>query len=192
MNKRILVFALILTLVFSTLTAFGVGNGPNYNGNETIKASRITSHEDMARQLERYARQSDLIEVEVIGQSVKGRDLFLVKFGEYDESKPTVLYLTQQHGNEVLVTEGALNLIRNLSANSRENRELAEKINILFVPRINPDGGAGDVNFDISNHLAGGIATRANAKGVDLNRDHVPHLRTQPETLALHENVWQQ
>ena len=190
MNKKIMVFALIAAMLLSTLTAFGVGSGPNYNGNERIKDSRVTSHEDMTTQLERYARQSDLLELEVIGQSVKGRDLFLVKFGDYDESKPTVLYLTQQHGNEVMATEGALNVIRNLSANSRKNRELAENINILFVPRINPDGGAGDVNFDISHYVGGGLATRVNADGLDLNRDH--NTLATPEIKALHENVLQQ
>ncbi len=189
MNKKMIVFVLIATLVLSTLTAFGVGKGPNYNGNETIKGERFISHEEMTTQLERYARQSDRIELEVIGQSVKGRDLFLVKFGEYDESKPTVLYLTQQHGNEVIPTEGVMNVLRNLSGNSKEVRELADKVNVLFVPMINPDGGCGDVNFDISHYVGGGLATRANANGFDLNRDH--NALTQPETRALHENVLQ-
>lgn len=165
-----------------------VGKGPNYNGNETMKNERLTSHEDLVKLIERSAARSPYMEAEVIGESVKGREIYLVKFGNNPEN-PTILFLTQQHGNETLITEAALNVIRNLSNNSRENRELADQVNIFFVPRLNPDGAAGDVDFDISNHIGGGQSTRANANGVDLNRDHTD--LEQPETQALHFEVLQ-
>ncbi|PTL37593.1 M14 family zinc carboxypeptidase [Alkalicoccus saliphilus] len=186
--KKILFTALVFLMAFSAfmLPAGAVGKGPNYNGNETIKDERLTSHEDLMQQVERAAERSESIELEIIGESVKGRDLPLVKFGN-DEDNPTILFLTQQHGNEVLITEAALNVIKNLATNSRQNRELAEEVNIFFVPRLNPDGAAGDVNFDISDHVGGGLATRANAENVDLNRDH--NTQEQPETQALHDNV---
>lgn len=181
---------LLVSLLAGPLAAFAA-SGPNFNGNETINNSRLTSQEDMAAMLMDFDKKSPLIEVEVIGQPVRGRDLFLVKFGNYDPAKPTVLYLTQQHGNEVLATEAALEVIKKLSTNARKVRELAEKVNVFFVPRINPDGAAGDVNYDISHYYGGGLAARTNYNGVDLNRDHEPHLRTQPETQALHYNVLQ-
>ncbi|MDQ0253084.1 murein tripeptide amidase MpaA [Evansella vedderi] len=188
--KKLLMIALAILLISSmfVLPVGAVGEGPNYNGNETIKNERLTSHEDLVKQIERAAERSPNMEAEVIGQSVKGRDLYLVKFGNNPDN-PTILFLTQQHGNEQLVTESALNVIQKLSTNSRQNRELADQVNVFFVPRINPDGAIGDVDFDISDHIAGGTSTRANANGVDLNRDHTN--LTQPENQALHYNVLQ-
>ncbi|WP_147805206.1 M14 family zinc carboxypeptidase [Alkalicoccus halolimnae] len=176
----------LLTLSIFSLPAGAVGNGPNYNGNETIKGERLTSNEDLLADVQRAAERSDSIELEIIGQSVKGRDIPLVKFGNNPDN-PTILFLTQQHGNEVLITEGALNVIKNLSNNNKHNRGLAEEVNVFFVPRLNPDGAVGDVDFDISDHVAGGIATRTNANNIDLNRDH--NTLEQPETYALHNNV---
>ncbi|WP_407081101.1 M14 family zinc carboxypeptidase [Evansella halocellulosilytica] len=192
MKKTItLVLSFILLLSFAILPAQtgAVGEGPNYNGNETIKNERLASYEDMVDQLERAASRSQHIELEVFGQSVQERDLHLVKFGNNPDN-PTILFLTQQHGNEALVTEAALNVIRDLSNNKKANRELADEVNVLFVPRLNVDGAEGDVNFDISHYVGGGQATRLNANGVDLNRDHVDRL--EPETYALHTNVLQQ
>lgn len=186
--KKSLIAMLVFLLAFPVFgsSAGAVGQGPNYNGNETVKGERLTSQEDLLAEVHRAADRSQFIETEIIGQSVQGRDIPLVKFGTNPDS-PTILFLTQQHGNEVMTTEATLNVIKGLSNNSKHNRELAEEINIFFLPRLNPDGAVGDVNFDTSDHLAGGIATRANANNVDLNRDH--NTLSQPETLALHNNV---
>jgi uncharacterized protein len=58
--------------------------------------------------------------LEVIGQTVKGRDLFLVEYMSVPDN-PTIFYLAQQPGNEALTTEGALNILRN-------KRAIGEKI----------------------------------------------------------------
>lgn len=182
----LLIVALVTTMVFSQL-AFAVGEGPLYKGNETINNSRITTYDEMVELLKDYDEKSDLISLQVFGQTVKGRDLYLVKFGDMNPNKPTVLFLTQQHGNEVLSTEAALDVIKNLSANSKNSKDLARKINVLFIPKYNADGGEADVNFPLENYYGGGLATRYNANRIDLNRDHTD--RTQPETQALHNEV---
>ncbi|MBN9654887.1 carboxypeptidase [Halobacillus sp. GSS1] len=163
-------------------------NGPNYNGNETIKNERLHSYEEMADFLHKLDQRSEALELEVYGQSVKGRDLYLAKFGTMDEDKPTVLFLTQQHGNETLTTEGALQVIKYLTSNGKSVENILENVNILIAPRLNVDGAEGDVNFSLDDYVSG-THTRYNANGVDLNRDHVD--REQPETKALHEEVLQ-
>ncbi|MET3576587.1 murein tripeptide amidase MpaA [Bhargavaea ullalensis] len=163
-----------------------VGNGPGYGGNETINTSILTSHSEMAAFLRKQeAKQKDM-QLEVIGQSMKGRDLFLVKYMKNPDN-PTILFLTQQHGNEALTTEGALDFIKSLGTGKMKG--VTDNVNILIVPRLNPDGAAGDVNFSLDDYVASGDhhLTRYNANGVDLNRDHVT--RIQPETKALHDNV---
>lgn len=193
MKKKLMIGALSSVLVASGIsyTAPGISvlaDGPDYKGKETIKNERLHSYEEMANMLQHLDQKSDALSLEVFGQSVKGRDLYLAKFG-HNEDNPTVLYLTQQHGNETLTTEGALQFIKQLTSNSKEVNELLENVNILVVPRLNVDGAEGDVDFSLDDYVAG-THTRYNANGVDLNRDHVD--RNQPETKALHENVLQE
>ncbi|WP_064093524.1 M14 family metallopeptidase [Rossellomorea aquimaris] len=192
MKKNLLVGALTGILVTSSLAyslpvSTVLAEGPDYNGNETIMNQRLHSYEEMVKMLEQLDSKSDALTLEVYGQSVKGRDLYLAKFGN-NKDNPTVLYLTQQHGNEALTTEGALQFIKHLTANSKETKEMLENVNILIAPRLNVDGAEGDVNFSLDEYVSGSH-TRYNANEVDLNRDHVD--RNQPETRALHENVLQ-
>ncbi|GAB4099628.1 M14 family zinc carboxypeptidase [Sinomonas halotolerans] len=165
--------------------ARAVGEGPN-PGNGSIQTSALHTYDSMVAELMAQDAKQPAMELEVIGQSVKGRDLYLAKYIS-DPSKPTILYLTQQHGNEQLTTEGALAFIRSLGTASTSG--VLEGVNILVVPMLNPDGAMGDVDFPLDDYVADGgrHLTRYNAVGVDLNRDHVTRL--QPETRALHENV---
>ncbi|MFB4162372.1 M14 family zinc carboxypeptidase [Alteribacillus sp. JSM 102045] len=159
---------------------------------DLLRVESLTSYEEMSEFLEDVDREADHIAVEVIGESVKGRELHFVKIGKDldDSDKPTLLFLTQQHGNEPLVTESALKVIDQFSTNSRKVRDLMEKVNILVVPRLNLDGAEGDVDWDTSNLYRGGVQTRNNANGINLNRTH--NSLSQPETRALHEEVLQQ
>ncbi|WP_028784859.1 M14 family metallopeptidase [Thalassobacillus devorans] len=162
-------------------------DGPNYNGNETIQNERLHSYSEMVKLLERVDQQSENLKLEVYGKSVQDRNLYLAKFGE-QEDNPTILFLTQQHGNETLTTEAALKMIKYLSTNSKEVQNILDNVNVLIAPRLNVDGAEGDVKFSLDDYVAG-THTRYNANGVDLNRDHVD--RKQPETKALHKNVLQ-
>ncbi|RHW42861.1 carboxypeptidase [Neobacillus notoginsengisoli] len=193
MKRKLLALSLSVAIASSGLIpagqAFAIGNGPDVNGNETVQTARLTTYEEMADFLKKENQRQKHMKLEVIGQSVKGRDLFLAKYGTNPEN-PTILFLTQQHGNEALTTEGALEYIRHLGSNSKNIREMLEKVNILIVPMINVDGAMGDVNFSLDNYMASGRhLTRYNADRIDLNRDHVR--KVAPETQALHKNVLQ-
>ena len=75
-----------------------------------------------------------------IGLSTQGRELWGARLGNENGNK--VMFITQQHGNEVQSTEAALKVIKNL-ANSENPQTLniLEKLDILFIVRANPDGG---------------------------------------------------
>lgn len=190
MKRKMLAVTLASALVAGVAVSGSVeavGEGPNYGGNETIQTSMLHTYDEMVDFLKKQDAKQDHMELEVIGQTVKGRDLYLVKYVS-DESRPTVLFLTQQHGNEQLSTEGALQFIKNLGANSKANREMLSNVNILIVPMFNADGAMGDVNFPLDDYVATGRQlTRYNAVQADLNRDHVA--KVQPETKALHNQV---
>lgn len=190
-NKKLLMFSLTGALVLGGLTltppaVHAVGNGPNYNGNETVNTSILTTYDEMVDYLKKQDSKQSQMELEVIGQSMKGRDLYLVKYISNPEN-PTILFLTQQHGNEQLTTEGTLEFIKHLGTG--KTKGVLDNVNVLIVPMLNPDGAMGDVDFDLDDYIASGDRhlTRYNAAGEDLNRDHVN--KVFPETQALHNNV---
>lgn len=71
--------------------------------------------------------------------------------------KPTVLLIGQQHGNEPAGSEALLVIARELAQGLL--LPLLEKINVVIVPRANPDGANSD--------------QRLTASGLDMNRDHL-------------------
>jgi murein tripeptide amidase MpaA len=118
---------------------------------------------------------------------VKKRALFTAEFLSNPDN-PTIVFLTQQHGNEQLTTEGALEFIKHLGNN--KTKDVLDGVNVIVIPMLNPDGAMGDVNFDISHYIAddGRHLTRRNANNVDLNREHAKPIEDmEPEARALHE-----
>lgn len=83
------------------------------------------------------------------------------------DGRPTVLLIGQQHGDEPAGSEALLVIAREAAEGLLE--PLLSRINIIVVPRANPDGAA--------------AGTRVTANGIDMNRDHLL-LRT-PEAQAL-------
>ncbi|WP_198970324.1 M14 family zinc carboxypeptidase [Xylophilus sp. ASV27] len=83
------------------------------------------------------------------------------------DGRPTVLLIGQQHGDEPAGSEALLIIAREASQGLLE--PLLNRINVIVVPRANPDGAA--------------AGTRTTANGIDMNRDHLL-LRT-PEAQAL-------
>jgi murein tripeptide amidase MpaA len=166
--------------------AFAVGEGPSCCTNGTVNTSILHTYDSMVTELRAQAAKQPRMQLEVIGQTIKGRDIHLVKYLS-DPSNPTILYLTQQHGNEQLTTEGTLEFIKSLGTG--KNGDVLDGVNILIVPMLNADGAMGDVDFSLDDYVASGDRhlTRYNAARVDLNRDHVA--KAQPETKALHDKV---
>ena len=81
--------------------------------------------------------------------------------------RPTVLLIGQQHGDEPAGAEALLVLARQLAQGPLA--PLLDRINVIVLPRANPDGAQ--------------AARRATASGLDANRDHL-QLRT-PEAQAI-------
>lgn len=84
-----------------------------------------------------------------------------------ESQRPTVLLIGQQHGDEPAGSEALLVMAQELLRGPLA--PLLERINVILVPRANPDGAQ--------------AGTRNTANGIDLNRDHLL-LRT-PEARAL-------
>ena len=106
-----------------------------------------------------------------VGSSQSGVPIEAVLFTHEARSgnvaaRPTVLLVGQQHGDEPAGSEALLVIAQDLAQGNL--RGLLEQINVIVLPRANPDGAAAD--------------QRLSASGIDVNRDHLL-LRT-PEAQA--------
>jgi hypothetical protein len=162
MNKNTLFLMLFLTSnLYAQLTPLQRNN-----------YSRPTSYEELKEYAQNLDANSELIKAEIIATSVGGRSIFGIKFSSSEfgkeSSKIRVLLLAQQHGNEQGGKEGALLLIQELA--KPENRYLFERIDLVVVPQMNPDGSESN--------------SRRNGHKKDLNRNHL--IMTEPEVIGLH------
>jgi hypothetical protein len=166
MNKILISLLLILTLI-SRVSAQQLTLPLEKNNYQ-----KVTSYDELTSYIRQLDEKSDILTVEIIGQSIQGRNLYAMKFskGEFgkDKAKIKVLFHAQQHGNEQSGKEGALLLSQTLL--KPENRYLFDKIDLAIVPQMNPDGSEAN--------------KRRNGNDADLNRNHL--VLSEPETKALH------
>jgi len=113
----------------------------------------------------------------ILGESKEGRALPLLVFSEpatasaeavVKAGKPTVLIVAQQHGNEPAGSEAALVIAQRLAGG--DLRPLLSRINVLVIPRANPDGGEAFV--------------RDTSVRIDMNRDHLLLRTSEARALA--------
>jgi len=173
--RRLIPVLLVLSLaVATTATATAdpqtVPNGPWVQDSQHVSLERLHSYDEMVKALRQIERQSKgRVSLETVGRSNEGRDLYLAKVG----TGPTrVLYITQQHGNEPLGTEAALQLLQRLGNGGAGWDAILSKITLLVIPKVNPDGSE---RFQRENHdpdCSGAFCTPG--VGFDVNRWHDP------------------
>ena len=139
----------------------------------------FTSQDELIAFVNGLARRTPYMRVKIIGISQENRAIPLLIFARPPASggdlqkngRPTVLIIGQQHGNEPAGGEAALALAAELAADSanRSGSKWLDRINVLIVPRANPDG---------AHHFVRGLVN-----GADVNRDHL--LLSTPEGRAL-------
>ncbi|HBY86011.1 MAG TPA: hypothetical protein DEO86_09065, partial [Colwellia sp.] len=134
-----------------------------------------------------YERHQDLIhnaqmhldcQLQVLGQTLDGRDMTLLKIGEEGEGKRKVWITARQHPGETMAewfVEGMLD--RLLDEDDGVARALLNKTVFYVVPNMNPDGSA-------RGHL------RTNAVGANLNREWLePTMERSPEVFLVREKM---
>tara|TARA_R110000737_G_scaffold121325_2_gene153620 strand:+ start:6529 stop:7656 length:1128 start_codon:yes stop_codon:yes gene_type:complete len=134
-----------------------------------------------------YERHQDLIhsaqldidcQLQVLGQTLDGRDMSLLKVGEEGEGKKVIWITARQHPGESMAEwfmEGFID--RLLDEDDGVARSLLNSAVFYLVPNMNPDGSA-------RGHL------RTNAKGVNLNREwQTPSMENSPEVYLVREKM---
>lgn len=125
-----------------------------------------TTPQEMANLLRTLAERPGGPRLLDVGRSSVGRAIEALHFSR-GPGRPLVLLVGQQHGDEPAPAEALLALAQQFGRG--EGAEVLERIDVVVLPRLNPDGA-----------LDG---ERRGAHGLDINRDHLL-LRT-PEARAL-------
>ncbi|MFI7014917.1 M14 family zinc carboxypeptidase [Streptomyces sp. NPDC050164] len=126
-----------------------------------------------------------LTKVVSIGKTVKGQDILALKLTKgakktKDGSKPSVLYLSNQHAREWITPEMTRRLMHHYLDNYKKDRrvkKIVDSTELWFVISANPDGydhtHAGDANRLWRKNLrdVNGDGTIGTGDGVDLNRN---------------------
>ncbi|WP_238443823.1 M14 family zinc carboxypeptidase [Salsipaludibacter albus] len=137
-----LVLAMLATLVTLTSATDAVADSPNSAcGNlDDPSAAGWTSHEELGKKLATLdANSKGRVDVEVIGHSNRGREIWSARVGTGDR---VMLVTSEIHGNEKTGTEALLQMLRTVaSGGNAEVEELLEGVTIVAVPKFNPDGG---------------------------------------------------
>ena len=133
---------------------------------------------DVRTFIDELARQTPRVRLETFGRSEEGRDLPLLVVGDPpaegprpEQATPVVLVMANIHAGEVEGKEAALHLARRLTLGDLQ--PLLQSAVWLFAPIYNADGNekVSLANRVEQNGPIGGVGTRENAQGLDLNRD---------------------
>lgn len=140
----------------------------------------FTSNSELVAEIRTLQRTTNAITPTMrllpLGTSQSGAPLEALLFTRLNETdaagllrvgRPTVMLIGQQHGDEPAGSEAMLLIAQRLA--SGPLTPLLDRINVVMLPRANPDGAQAE--------------TRVSASGIDINRDHL--LLKTPEAQAL-------
>ncbi|KWW16518.1 hypothetical protein AS888_24115 [Peribacillus simplex] len=151
-------------------------------------AEAVYSPERMEMDLKAIQDQYKL-DVQIIGQTEKGKNITAVKLGN---GKKSILLVGSHHGREWLSSKILIAMLENYAAAYRAGKpiegypsELLNQVSIWFIPMLNPDGVSiqqGDLSslnvlekisvWKMNRYSTNWSRWKANAKGVDLNRQY--------------------
>lgn len=140
-----------------------------------------------------------VVRADNFGTSEEGRKLPLLiladpPIGSPDEARrrgnPVVFVMANIHAGEVEGKEASLQLARRLATG--DLKPLLKDLTILIAPIYNADGNE---KINLTNRTAqngpiGGVGTRENSKGLDLNRDFMKLESSEANSLISLMNTW--
>jgi hypothetical protein len=138
-------------------------------GFEQRAAASWTTHPEELAFLDAVG-ESRRADVDVLGTSIQGRPMHLVRVGD-ERARFRALIVCTQHGNEPSGRETCLRQIRRLAfTDDSRTVQYLRSTAVYFIPTANPDGRE--------------LNTRGNADGLDLNRDHLRLITVEGQAMA--------
>jgi hypothetical protein len=172
--KYLLRFSLLLLMLsgMGASASLSANSGDYvFNGMEPINNNGLNHEIAKIRNITNFLSEKLDIQIEEIGKSVVNKTLYLVRIQSARQRENVknlnFMVIARQHGNEPAGTNAVLSLISDLA---NDKRQLPDRLTLLLVPMVNPDGANRD--------------TRNNANDQNLNRDW--NAQSQPETKAVY------
>lgn len=165
---------------------------------ERSRFEETSRYDDVRQVLNGLAAASPVVHLTTFGRSEEGRELPLAVLASPVVRDPAVrnsrtvrvLLLANIHAGEVEGKEAALILARRLALG--DLRPLLDRLTVLIAPIYNADGNE---RISVENRTAqfgpiGGVGTRENARGLDLNRDFMKLETSEGRALASLLSTW--
>ncbi len=152
---------------------------------EQSKYAQYTSYEQMMQYLEKIRGMSQEMVLGTYGETLQGRAIPYAVLSRPPISqpwqaavsgKPVVVFAANVHGGEKTLRESLLIMLRDAVTPGTAMHGMLDKIILVVVPSINPDGSE-----------ALPRAIRGNLRNIDMNRDYIK--LEQPELAAYVKNV---
>lgn len=166
---------------------------PDLRFKSIVRTKGVYGYETMLAHLQSLADQYEQLTVDIIGQSVERRAIYLVKLGHGPQK---ILLDGAHHGNEWISSFLLMSMIEHYAFHYHTGqpfyeydlRELLAAYTLYVVPMVNPDGveivgssGRSSLNYQellaINNGSTNFSGWKANARGVDLNRQYPTNWR---------------
>lgn len=113
-------------------------------------------------------KSEEIFQKELLCYTIKGKAINLIKFGQ---GKKKILMWSQMHGDESTASLALLDVINFLLQKDSLRNEISDKITLLIIPILNPDGAS---KFE-----------RRNSQEIDINRDALRFQTPEGKTLKL-------
>jgi hypothetical protein len=166
---------------------------------EITNYEETSSYADVTRVIDGLKATSSLVHSESFGQTEEGRELPLMVISDPRVTtpaaarklgRPLVFVQANIHAGEVEGKEAVLMLARRLV--SGDLKPLTRQLVILIAPDYNADGNekVSVMNRTAQNGPVGGVGTRENGKGLDLNRDYMKLDSAEARALVGLFNKW--
>jgi hypothetical protein len=166
---------------------------------EISNYEETSTYADVTRVLDGFKAISSLVHLESFGKTEEGRELPLLVISDPKVTtpeaarklgRPIVFVQANIHAGEVEGKEAVLMLARRMI--SGDLRVLTRQLVILIAPNYNADGNE---KVNVMNRTAqygpvGGVGTRENGKGLDLNRDYMKLDSVEARSLVGLMNKW--
>lgn len=132
----------VSSLVMATLVSAAPQskpNGPWVTDEQNVSLAALRSYGELWQTLEQLDRSAkgEFVLSAAPRVSNTGREIPVVTIGD---GPRRIMIIAQQHGNEYVVSEAMIELVRDLSDNSRESRAIRSALTLKVVPRVNVDG----------------------------------------------------
>lgn len=159
---------------------------------EATNFAETSRYDDVVDYMKAMARTSPRIHLTSFGYSYEGRSLPLAVVGAKDATaasvletaKTRVLLLANIHAGEVEGKEALLSLLRSIAKGERD--AWFRDVVLLIAPIYNADGNerVNVANRGAQHGPVGGMGTRQNAQGLNINRDGMKMETAEARSLA--------